>query len=332
MKWFLILLLLTSPAFAGSDEFSAVRESAPHYWRWAKANAEKYFSKGELSEGLAVGDAHVLNLGYTFIGGKYQFALEDIDDVGIAPLLLDFARLVVSSEALNSDISTYELLEAYQAGLEGKQPQPVSKVKDEFSEKPSWDIEKLEELDLLEDSGKESKKLFAAVEKDLRSSLGIASFSDVRVRIKDSGGSRGQIRFWVAIDGLRGTEVYEFKHLAAPATSAWRKQASPKSRFANTVQVYRKSSKEFQIVETTAGSFFLRPRYDQPEPVEDLVEEFPKSKRLKNYSLFVAQAMGIMHRNQAAGKVLKKSLTQDFEKIFENLKSFRKDYLEALQN
>lgn len=327
---FCFSFLCVSSAFAGTDDFNRVRETAPHFWKWAKSHAGEHFTRTELAEGLAVGDAHILNFGYTFINGRYHFALEDIDDVGTAPLLLDFTRFVVSSEALNSDISTYELLEAYADGLHGKQPSPIQKIKEEFDGRPTWDTEKLEELETLKESSSAVRALYSAVEKDLKSALQVSKFDDVRVRIKDSGGSKGQVRFWVSIQENGETQVYEFKLLAAPATTAWGRQASPKSRFTNATKVYRRSSKEFQIVETGKGSFYMRPRYDQPEPVEDLVEDYPKSKRLKNYSLFVAQAMGIMHGQQAGGRVIQRLLDKDFDAVFENIKSFRKAYLDDL--
>lgn len=317
-------------AAAGTDEFTQVRETAPHFWQWAKSHASEHFTRTELAEGLAVGDAHILNFGYTFIGGRYHFALEDIDDVGTAPLLLDFTRFVVSSEVLNSDISTYELLEVYLQGLHGKQPIPVKKIKEEFDGRPDWDTEKLEELDPLKESSASAKALYSAVEKDLKTALQVSDFDDVRVRIKDSGGSKGNIRFWVSVHENGETQVYEFKQLSAPATAAWGRQASPRSRFTNATKIYRRSSKEFQIIETGKGSFYLRPRYDQPEPVEDLVEDYPKSKRLKNYSLFVAQAMGIMHGQQAGGRVIQRLLDKDFDAVFENIKSFRKAYVDEL--
>lgn len=325
-----ISLSYFNAAFAGTDEFSRVRETAPHFWKWAKAHASEHFTRTELAEGLAVGDAHILNFGYTFIGDRYHFALEDIDDLGTAPLLLDFTRFVVSSEVLNSDISTYELLEAYQQGLQGKQPAPVKKIKEDFDGRPDWDTEKLEELETLEDSSSTAKSLYSAVEKDFKTALQVEKFDDVRVRIKESGGSKGNIRFWIAVQENGKTQVYEFKQLTTPATAAWARQASPKSRFTNATKIYRRSSKEFQIIETGKGSFYLRPRYDQPEPVEDLVEDYPKSKRLKNYSLFVAQAMGLMHGQQAAGRVIQRLLDKDFDAVFENIKSFRKAYVEEL--
>ena len=71
--------------------------------------------------GWCVGDAHPENFGILIQqSGKPLFTMNDIDDSGPCPVILDLVRLMVSSELSENKIDLSELTKVYMKGLRGK--------------------------------------------------------------------------------------------------------------------------------------------------------------------------------------------------------------------
>jgi len=315
--------------------FETLRSNPPHFWAWARENARQFFTDSELVEGAVVGDPHFLNFGFSFISGKFRFAVQDIDDAGSGPLILDIARFIIGAKMMTKDIKIKDLMAEYLDGLEGKNsevPDSMLKMLEKYPNPPDFDLDAFKELPTLGRSTAQIRRTFEKVKADFMESRNIDEILDVRVREKSGGGSQGMIRFWVKCK-VRGAEkLFEFKQLANPASKQWEAQLDYSRDEAIQKGQFRPAADDENVLVETASGFYLsRPRYDIPGLARDLMEEKPDSSDAHERLLYIAYWMGKSQSTQSGGKNLARQFKTDAKALTEKIKAFRDAYEAELE-
>ncbi|HEX4922593.1 MAG TPA: DUF2252 family protein, partial [Bdellovibrionales bacterium] len=95
----------TRPRFEQTEEawsFSKfLRSNARHYWGWSRNNAVTYLEAFLRHTGLVVGDMHMNNLAFVKLKGRLKFKVNDLDDGGNGPFVLDLAHHIITTRAVN---------------------------------------------------------------------------------------------------------------------------------------------------------------------------------------------------------------------------------------
>lgn len=310
--------------------FMALRSNPRHYWGLARQDAHRFLSAENLREGAVTGDPHILNFGDSRVAGERRFMLVDLDDGGRAPLSLDFGRLALMSSVGSSRVARADLIEAYVDGLRGDKWHKPDVLREALEIGRGEDRRRNERyLDRiapqaengrrqLDRSGdrfvppelvsREVSELFTELRPRLEAALPPGRTLDTAIRIKDSGGSMGQPRFWFLRERRaegRWTgefQVFEFKSMGEPATSAWGPQASVESRMRQMIRHYRHelSDENYKLVRIDGRAFWMRERVRDGLDFKDevgLTRDEIEEKR--DMQLYIANWLGRQHRDVA---------------------------------
>jgi hypothetical protein len=310
--------------------FMALRSNPRHYWGLARQDAQKFLSAENLREGAVTGDPHILNFGDSRVAGERRLMLVDLDDGGRAPLSLDFGRLALMSSLGSSRVARADLIEAYVDGLRGDKWQKPDVLRGALEIGRGEDRRRNERyLDRiapeaengrrqLDRSGdrfvppelvsREVSELLTELRPRLEAELPPGRTLDTAIRIKDSGGSMGQPRFWFLRErraGGRWTgefQVFEFKSMGEPATSAWGPQASVEARMRQMIRHYRHelSDENYKLVRIGGRAFWMRERVRDGLDFKDevgLTRDEIEEKR--DMQLYIANWLGRQHRDVA---------------------------------
>jgi hypothetical protein len=111
-----------------------VRSNAAQYWRYVKQADLDSLRRYLPFEGVVAGDPHMGNFGVlplrnTFGARQMKYVNIDFDDTGLAPFVLDFVHLLVTSKAVGPDIKFRHLHDCYLKGLAGTKMEPPTKLK-----------------------------------------------------------------------------------------------------------------------------------------------------------------------------------------------------------
>lgn len=298
---------------SNSGAFEEFRASAPRYWREARSLANSYFSKSMLVEGIVTGDPHILNITDSRISHQRRLTLVDIDDGGRAPLILDFARFALGNSVSEVSVHFDSLWRAYVEGLKGYAMTPPDFVLSalELSNEHEANLEakfikKVSDDDQF-DYGKAKLKPLSAATDDIETlwgkvrptlvkALGGAEILDIGYRTKDSGGSRGMVRFWFLIRDPRtqAKQVIEFKQLQVPATAMYSPQPETSRRIALVNHYYRNAANDPNYGVVSAGSqyFWMRPRLPHLLDFEDTPETPEDIQAYQKMMLYLANWLG----------------------------------------
>ena len=108
---------------AAEDSFHFLRSFVDYFYLLVKANASafKTFPSTAHVSGWCVGDAHPENFGVVLSDdGQPLFTMNDMDDSGPCPVVLDILRLMVSSRLYDARTELDKMLDAYTQGLRHK--------------------------------------------------------------------------------------------------------------------------------------------------------------------------------------------------------------------
>jgi uncharacterized protein (DUF2252 family) len=108
---------------AAKDPFKFLRTYVDYYYLLTKANRAVLPSLDVNWKTAAwcVGDAHPENFGFLIQNdGSSIFTMNDVDDSGPCPAVLDLFRLMVSARLYEKNIKLGRLTEAYLTGLQGQ--------------------------------------------------------------------------------------------------------------------------------------------------------------------------------------------------------------------
>lgn len=145
-------MILSTPAFAltdvpytfeqtklaaADDAFHFLRSYVDYFYLLYNANSKQLPALASFADqaGWCVGDAHPENFGVLIQENDSSiFAMNDVDDAGPCPVVLDLARLMTSTQLYDNSISTDDILKEYRHGLEGKDEKPPEPVVDMLKE------------------------------------------------------------------------------------------------------------------------------------------------------------------------------------------------------
>lgn len=344
-----------------SDKLTQLaRSNAPQSWAWFKEYSVKYLSQNILKfEGMIEGDPHNGNYGPTVVNGKVKWRSLDYDDAGRGPYILDFAKFMIATKAVDSvkKVKASELWEQYQRGIEGKEYKNLPKrIKEllEMSETEFRDLEvkkasKFSYGDKLINDGQRStkindKKLYNLVLEVFRRNLSEGlEVLDVGGREKEGGGSGsvngvgGAIRFVALVKGKDGRNtLYELKEGAESGIKKYHPQDVSLQEILNFHVIgQEKPDANYQEVSLNINGdkrFVLRPKplyfydYANKAKTKSQFEEF------EALSLYNAWYKGRMVSQQKNAELYLKALQTDKNgEIFEGLKSMTWGYLEFLE-
>lgn len=119
---------------SSEDAFHLMRSFVDYYFKLIAKNPNSLhlLKKTKSYAGWCVGDAHPENFGILLQdNGKALFTMNDMDDSGPCPVILDFFRILVSSRLYMPKIDIHEIIESYLAGLKNKEaslPGPIKSM------------------------------------------------------------------------------------------------------------------------------------------------------------------------------------------------------------
>lgn len=334
---------------------SLIRSNPNHYWAWMKKNISNSEIAGDLEKiaefkGQVVADAHYFNFSDIHKDEKSGLALVDVDDSGKGSLYLDFVRYATFVKAymgVDKDTTTGELLDAYLDGLKQKEKNlpdfliaAMSKSrKDLLKEHGDWvakslknkklDYKSLEIMSLKDKKvGKNKEKTGEALGDLLKQKGKAKKIHDIGYTVSTSGSSIGKDRFWFSLETEdERPSIYECKQLGQPATAYYSSQKNHVERISDVLKIYSDfDTKDSYVFETTSETYWCRPKhfdFFRRSVVEDNVD---KTKKMIDYSRYLAYWMGYKHSYQKEGDNLKKAITGEEKNILKDTVKLIEEY------
>lgn len=339
-----------------------VRDNAPDYWAYSRKESAKFFGKELDAKGLVVGDAHPGNFVLAPLNEQLQFYFSDLKDVGEAPVFLDFARLVITTQAIMKRVEvrpklkdlTTILYEAYIGGLSGRKLATPSWLETTFAKS-------IEDFDSAEDKYVDKKTAYnrfrwaedeiaplesdetltptaiSALKANIDSAVRLISpkafILDYAVRPRERGGSRDLTRYWALVKIEGETSIVEFKRIGAPATENFKPQGDMKTRYKKAMKaLWNAEDPKLQIVDLQLQQFLMRPKKVELFSVPYSPHTELEQQNLIELAAYDANHLGKLHARQfnAGGFI---DLLEDNEKtIQKSLRKFTKAYLERMEN
>jgi hypothetical protein len=238
-------------------------------------NRQSFVSIHWPSSGWCMGDAHMENFGTQLLRtGKPVFAVNDWDDAGPCPVILDFFRLAVSAVIERPRLNLEPLLAAYGLGQKRRPYAVPSGVLSQLrkSQKQGLAPSKKAVSDGQFVRTNQTYELRAEEKLALRKVLnlwpGYRWVDGIRT-IKRSGGSYGLTRYQVLLMSLRNSESLlhlEFKEQTSPATlPVLRGEKVPSVAEKNSISLKmvqgNQASEFYGVFTILKKAMLLRPRF-----------------------------------------------------------------------
>lgn len=310
----------------GHNQKKLVTSNSFHFWAWMSKAAPEYVPNYLGYEGVVMGDPHPRNV-FDYHGGVNALAVADIDDGGRAPLLLDIVRYITYLEAAGFELKIGQVFSAYQRGLNGQEDQapgflaaalqssPADMLKrhekwvDKRSHQGLFDYEKLELTPMsgLNHGQKADLEVLAGVA--LKKSK-LKQVFDRAYRVNDTGSSAGMSRYWLLVGNAKPQRIYEFKELGRAAVDFYRAQPETDRRVQEVVEAYSEGFRgdELDLVQADGKFYWMRLKHIQEV---DLDSDDFSFGQIQDFSVYLANWMGLMQVRQSDGKGLAKRLASD---------------------
>lgn len=344
-----------------SDKLTKLaRSNAPQSWAWFKQYSGHFLSEDILKyEGMIEGDPHNGNYGPTVVNGKVKWRSLDYDDAGRGPYILDFAKFLIATKAVDSvkKVKISDLWEQYQRGIEGKEYKNTPKRIAELLEMSATEFRNMEMKkalkfsngDKLINDGSRStkitdKKMYNLVMEVFRRNLPEGmEVLDVGGREKEGGGSGsvngegGALRFIALVKGKDGRNtLYELKQDAESGIENYQPQDVSLQEILNFHVIGEgKMDANYQEVNVNINGdkrFVLRPKplyfYDYANKAKTMSQQ----EEFQDLSLYNAWYKGRMISQQKNAAPYLKALQADKNgEIFEGIKRMTWEYLEFIE-
>lgn len=330
-----------------------IRSNTKHFWGWVKSNQGNYKNlKDALEfEGLVFGDPHMGNFAPYLVKSEsgtssVQFVPVDFDDVGQGPFVIDLARFIVASEAVDKkSIKKKALVEAYVFGLNNPDADLTAQLPDLVQQRLTLtpkDVLALQDklVDKKTSKGKfkiepgETEKYNGTYNKDIENILKPLKLQDVARRIVLRGGSKEALRLWALTENKKSGIIHEFKEWQQTGVEAYSPQPSIDDRMSAIYDIFWPGldPKIYTIVNLGGTQFWLR---EKQEPLLDIpytVNSDAERVFISTFANVCASALGQIHGRQKDGK--------SFAKYIEKIKAaglkeivdpIAKDYLDSVE-
>lgn len=341
-----------------SDKLTKLaRSNAPQSWAWFKKYADNFLPESIIKfEGMIEGDPHNGNYGPTVVNGKVKWRSLDYDDAGRGPYILDFAKFLIATKAVDSvkKVKASDLWKQYQLGLEGRDyknpPKRISELLEmsaaEFRNMEIKKALKFSKGDRLINDGERSSKITDKKTHDLvvevfrRHLPQDLVVLDVGGREKEGGGSGsvngegGALRFIALVKGKDGRNtLYELKQDGESGIENYRPQDVSLQEILDFH--VGKNDRNFQEVNVNIDGdkrFVLRPKplyfYDYANKAKTMSQH----EEFASLTLYNAWYKGRMISQQKNAEPYLKALQNDKNnEIFEGVKRMSWEYLEFIE-
>jgi hypothetical protein len=326
-----------------------VTSNSVHFWAWSRNEAENYVKPYLGPEGVLIGDPHLRNVFDYRNHGEADLAVADIDDGGEGPLFLDIVRYVTYLESTDMDSKIGDVFEVYAKGLRGGRSE-IPDLMSEAREEGIHDIQKKHRKYIrkhLKDGSLDLKELGLTAPSELNrgqkadwdylSKIALQRTGEKEVLgggyiVNDSGSSAGMSRYWILLGEENDPRLLiEFKELSRPAISYYQDQPSQEARVEKVVAAYTKGGfdeSHFGTVKANGKYFWMRPRHYQ---ALDLDEDKASESDRKDFSLYLANWMGLMQSKQREGAALSRLIEKDPRSAKEALEKMVRAYQKEME-
>lgn len=265
-----------------TSPFKFLRSYVPYYYSLTSENRDALPNSilNMFTEtGWCFGDAHPENFGAILQStGKSIFTIDDLDDAGECPVVLDLLRFVVSSRMAYLGVDLGKLMDRYRKGLNGEAVS-LSKFSQKLVEDSQGEGTKISKkllnsdgLSLVRKEGFDS--LSASQEHELKLLLQQmrgekTQILDVMQTLHMEGGSGGLRRFVVLLnsqsDDIEYPQVIELKEIRRPGIfpAAVGDIPQDSNRYMATLALTqgKHAVSSYQVVTFLKKSFWMRPRW-----------------------------------------------------------------------
>ncbi len=291
------------------DAFHFLRSYVDYYYLIVKANRSSLPSLSSTwgVPGWCVGDAHPENFGVLLQNnGASLFSMNDIDDSGPCPVVLDIFRLMVSSRLYDNSTKIDKILVAYLAGIQRQNynmppaVQDMMKKSQKKGTRPSDN--KVSGNKLIRDSS--MREVTADEAKQIKQALVYlrpyvdphTKLLDMLATVKVGGGSGGLLRYEILLNNKGSLVHLEFKEEVTPAIYPVALGAipDPANRVMTTLKLSQSSniSIYYNVVQINNMSMMVRPRFDGNVGVA-LDKQSASDNR--DIILYEAYQLGVIH-------------------------------------
>jgi hypothetical protein len=327
------------PSGSGDRSVSQLIRSYPqHFWSTMKLrDYESPLAPFIQFEGVVTGDPHFGNFSVIPLIDKkgqesLQFADIDFDDAGVGPFIVDFARLVTSSKAIEQDLKADEkfanvrdMVAAYIEGLNGRKIQTPAIIQTELDKGIKSYREKLNKLveNRLDKKDKNKLALEEGEIVPLSHKMDVLKdqipdqFPDMKVLdvvrvLKDRGGSAGSIRLLVLLKDKSGTRrLFELKQWQETGMTSYQPQKTLQDWVQDLYPAFwpGMSDEGYKIVKLDSLYFWKREKKKTLLDVPYKIDKNSDLRYLQNLAPFVANTLGQIHGRQASAAGLKVALS-----------------------
>jgi hypothetical protein len=270
-----------------------------------------------LINGWCAGDAHLENFGALLRDNRSAiFTMNDIDDAGPCPVILDFYRLIVSTylneasasgfNSNSSNINLNKIIEAYANGLKNVKVETPNVIKN-IIDKAQLNGFKPNESKVLDEKiirDEHSVELTLIEKKQILDSLRAKGKTyapnlkllDAIATSKQSGGSTGLLRYEVLLNDGGSILLLEFKEIVRPAiypVSSTLPQMSERiTKGIEYTQGATGSSAYYSFATINDKEMLIRPRFSGNLNIK--LEKLSKNE-INELTIFEAYTLGQIH-------------------------------------
>ena len=332
------------------DQGSAVSTYTFHYWDFVKNNFSLYTSENLQKTGYVVGDFHFNNIAiyYSEQTQSARLAIADLDDSGVAPLLADYAKYVVSLKEKFKKPNFKPILQSYLNGLKGSAnrsipaeiTQLLSQNKNYFSQlntnyvlkklnKDEDQFEKKYPLEKIKNLSEPYKTLAATTANNLQKSMTVL---DSGFKYNTSGSSLDLLRIqYLVAHSQEQKQILELKQTRCPGTQLFQEQAEIADRYSQVLPLFKSEEywKTTQLIPFNNDTFIFRIKL--ANALESLEIDKMSSQQAQVFSEYFAYLLGQYHSSQADNKYIQE-IEKNLDFIQLKIDQFAINYLNKLKN
>lgn len=299
---------------AAKNPYRLLRSVVDYFYLLANANQKNLpIVTSHLSTSAwCMGDAHQENFGFILLdNGKSIFTINDFDDAGPCPAILDLFRFMVSARLFDKDIQLTPLMDAYLAGLQlqdYKMPPELKKLNEKsLKDGRAPRASKVKDNRLVRDDA--STEPTAAEQNEIKKSLAYLKpflstepkILDIIATAKIGGGSGGLQRYEVLLEDKKQLIHLEFKEQVMPAIYpvATEKLPSQLDRVMTTLANTQGANRSFyyNVVAVGGKTMLIRPRFDGNVGISLGKKANTEDKAIIRYE---AYTLGVIHARSIA--------------------------------
>lgn len=299
---------------AVNDTFHFLRSYVDYFYQMISVNVDRLpsIAATRKTSGWCVGDAHAENFGVLLQSdGSPLFTMNDVDDSGPCPVVLDIFRLMLSSRLYDQSTQLDKILEAYYVGIQSQTyPVPLTiqeMMKKSFEKGFPPSSTRVANNKIVRDP--KMKEVTPEITASLSERLAYISHSaaksveilDIIETEKVGGGSGGLLRYEILIRVDKDLVYLELKDEVTPSIYPMAIGPIPQTfeRVMKTLTLDQgmKLSPYYNVVEIPNHSLMVRPIFAGNSGIT--LSKFSADKN-KDIILFEAFTLGIIHSHSMA--------------------------------